>query len=185
MLLNTDMVFATAPATGGSGNYSLLIMLGLAVVLVFVMSRSSKKRVAQAQEQRQKMMSELTAGTWVRTTSGFYGKIVELHDEVVVLAGLTGEETVWDLRSITGANEPNFGDQPEVDQAGQDLGLDPKDGKSSQEREADMNTEPGSQRPAQSLPEGHDQAKYPDQGSVNEPKDVDFPAGKDSEDQNK
>lgn len=89
------------------------ITLGLLFVLMIVfMRRSSKKRVSQMQEQRENMEKMMTPGTWVRTTSGFFGKVVETSGEVITLENLTGEETLWDIRAIAEVKDPDFGTVP-------------------------------------------------------------------------
>ena len=45
----------------------------------------------------------------MRTTAGFYGKVVEVTGEVVTLENLTGDETLWDIRAIAEVREPSFG----------------------------------------------------------------------------
>ncbi|WP_308536084.1 preprotein translocase subunit YajC [uncultured Mobiluncus sp.] len=85
-------------------------ILGLAFLLMIVfMRRSGQKRASQMEEQRKSMEQMMTPGTWVRTTSGFFGKVVEVSGEVITLSNLTGEETLWDIRAIAKVENPNFG----------------------------------------------------------------------------
>ncbi|WP_263466856.1 preprotein translocase subunit YajC [Mobiluncus curtisii] len=85
-------------------------ILGLAFLLMIIfMRRSGQKRLSQMEEQRKSMEQMMTPGTWVRTTSGFFGKVVEVSGEVITLANLTGEETLWDIRAIAKVEDPNFG----------------------------------------------------------------------------
>lgn len=85
-------------------------ILGLAFLLMIIfMRRSGQKRLSQMEEQRKSMEQMMTPGTWVRTTSGFFGKVVEVSGEVITLANLTGEETLWDIRAIAKVENPNFG----------------------------------------------------------------------------
>ena len=85
-------------------------ILGLAFLLMIVfMRRSGQKRASQMEEQRRSMEQMMTPGTWVRTTSGFFGKVVEVSGEVITLSNLTGEETLWDIRAIAKVENPNFG----------------------------------------------------------------------------
>ena len=85
-------------------------ILGLALLLMIVfMRRSGQKRASQMEEQRRSMEQMMTPGTWVRTTSGFFGKVVEVSGEVITLSNLTGEETLWDIRAIAKVENPNFG----------------------------------------------------------------------------
>lgn len=103
------MLLTEATKTGGNSTITWLIMAAVFVLAIFMMSRSGKKRAAQAETQRQEMKKSMTPGTWVRTTSGFFGKVVEISGEVVTLQNLTGEETLWDVRAIAEVKEPNFG----------------------------------------------------------------------------
>ena len=101
--------FQTA-ATNAQNPIITWVILGLAFVLMIVfMRRSGQKRVSQMEEQRKSMEQMMTPGTWVRTTSGFFGKVVEVSGEVITLANLTGEETLWDLKAIAKVEDPNFG----------------------------------------------------------------------------
>lgn len=71
---------------------------------------------ALARRQQQKMLAEqarrteeaLVPGTWVRTSAGFYGTVVEVDGDVVTLATPLGEESLWGKRFIVGAEEPPF-----------------------------------------------------------------------------
>nr|WP_282921635.1 preprotein translocase subunit YajC [Mobiluncus sp. Marseille-Q7826] len=109
--------FQTA-ATNAQSPIITWVILGLAFVLMIVfMRRSGQKRVSQMEEQRKSMEQMMTPGTWVRTTSGFFGKVVEVSGEVVTLANLTGEETLWDLRAIAKVEDPNFGTVADSDSA--------------------------------------------------------------------
>lgn len=71
---------------------SMFVLLGLMIVMFWWMSRSSKKM-------RQKMADEREAavviGNNVVTTSGFYGRIVDVDGDAVTLQSPAGEETVW------------------------------------------------------------------------------------------
>ena len=79
------ILFADAAnaATGGTG--SLIMMLGIYAVifvaLYFIFIRpQSKQRKAQEQMQR-----ELEVGDSVLTTSGFYGVIIDITDDTVIV----------------------------------------------------------------------------------------------------
>lgn len=115
-----------------SGGQSSLLTWGLLIVLaiatVVLMRRSGNKRMEQVRQQQEQLKSSLQPGTWVRTTSGFFGKVVEVTGEVVTLANLTGEETLWDLRVIAEVKEPNFGTASEnSDLEGEGSGSAPDD----------------------------------------------------------
>ena len=75
--------FQTA-ATNAQNPIITWVILGLAFVLMIVfMRRSGQKRVSQMEEQRKSMEQMMTPGTWVRTTSGFFGKVVEAEADPV------------------------------------------------------------------------------------------------------
>lgn len=115
-----------------SGGQSSLLTWGLLIVMaiatVVLMRRSGNKRMEQVRQQQEQLKSSLQPGTWVRTTSGFFGRVVEVTGEVVTLANLTGEETLWDLRVIAEVKEPNFGTASEnSDLEGEESGSAPDD----------------------------------------------------------
>lgn len=73
-----------AAASGGMGNYTILIFFILMIVLMyFTMYRPQKKQ----QEQRQKMLNAIKVGDPVVTIGGLHGTIDELDDanQTVVL----------------------------------------------------------------------------------------------------
>ena len=55
------------------------------------------------------------AGTWVRTTGGFYGQVVDVDGDVVVLATQLGDESLWNKKAIVCAEEPPFASAGEDD----------------------------------------------------------------------
>lgn len=125
-MLFSDKVQA-AQNTTGSPMFTWLILGLFFVVAIVFMSRSGKKRVAQMEKQRQEMKDSLKEGTWVRMTSGFFGKVVEVGGDVVTLANLTGEETLWDVRAIAEIKEPNFGSVAESSAANEPGDDSPQD----------------------------------------------------------
>lgn len=70
-----------AEATAGSG----LVMLGTIVlwiaVMYFIIFRPQKKE----QKRIASMLSELAVGDSVLTTSGFYGTIIDITDDTVII----------------------------------------------------------------------------------------------------
>lgn len=107
-------------ATNAQNPIITWVILGLAcVVMVVFMRRSGQKRMSQMEEQRKSMEQMMTPGTWVRTTSGFFGKVVEVSGEVITLSNLTGEETLWDIRAIAKVEDPNFGTVKDSDDGAQ------------------------------------------------------------------
>lgn len=84
---------------------TILLMLVVMGVLLFVMSRSGNKKREKAAAQ---LRENLVPGAWVRTIGCFYGRVVELDGNVVVLETLSGEESLWDIRGIAEVAEPPF-----------------------------------------------------------------------------
>lgn len=69
-------------ATGGMGWGSLLIMYAVVIGgFWFLLMRPQKKE----QKRIQLMLSELAVGDTVLTTSGFYGVIIDVQDDDVVV----------------------------------------------------------------------------------------------------
>ncbi|MDO5064040.1 MAG: preprotein translocase subunit YajC [Actinomyces bowdenii] len=83
----------------------LIVVLG-GMWLMSFFARKQQRRMAQ--EQARRTEEALVPGTWVRTTSGFYGTVVEVDGDVVTLATPLGDETLWDKRAVVGAEEPPF-----------------------------------------------------------------------------
>ena len=79
----------------------ILAMWGMSVLL------RRQQRKAQAEQER-RTEEALVPGNWVRTVGGFYGTVVEVDGDVVTLATPLGDESLWNRRSIAGAEEPPF-----------------------------------------------------------------------------
>lgn len=73
----------TAETTKSSGGFVMLaIQLGiLGLLLYFMLIRPQKKQ----QKQMQSMLSTLEKGDSVLTNSGFYGVVIDVMDEVVIV----------------------------------------------------------------------------------------------------
>lgn len=83
-------------------NYQLIIFGVLIVVMFFMMSRSSKKareRMLQQQEEA------VQVGKNVVTTSGFFGRVVDVDGDAVTLMTPSGDESVWLKSAIRGEAE--------------------------------------------------------------------------------
>lgn len=82
MLENMVLMGAPSGGGGGGGGMSLLLMFVLIFgVMYFFMIRPQQKR----EKQRQKMITELKKGDKVVTSSGIFGTVWGLKDNVVVL----------------------------------------------------------------------------------------------------
>lgn len=82
-MLNFSILAADAGNAGAmSSPVFLLIWIGVLVVLFyFIAIRPQKKQ----QKQMDAMMSSLEVGDCVVTTAGFYGEVIDIMDEVVVV----------------------------------------------------------------------------------------------------
>lgn len=81
-----NLIFLTGQTTeGGSSTGSLLLLVAqialLGIVFYFLLIRPQKKQ----QKQMQAMLSTLEKGDSVLTTSGFYGVVIDVMDEVVIV----------------------------------------------------------------------------------------------------
>ncbi|MCR4671906.1 MAG: preprotein translocase subunit YajC [Lachnospiraceae bacterium] len=75
------MKFAPITLTTTNTLPMLLIYVVVFGVLIFFMMRPNKKE----QKQRQEMMSRLKVGDSVLTRSGFYGVVIDISEEVVIV----------------------------------------------------------------------------------------------------
>lgn len=64
-----------------SGLISLLPMMLLFVIMYFLMIRPQQKE----QKQKDQMLSQLAVGDTVLTTSGFYGTVIDIADDTVIV----------------------------------------------------------------------------------------------------
>ena len=88
---------------------SFLIMLVIMIGGLWLMSTFARRQQKKmADEQARRTEDALVPGTWVRTTAGFYGTVVEVDGDVVTLATPLGDESLWLKRSVVGAEEPPF-----------------------------------------------------------------------------
>lgn len=73
---------AETAQTGGSSWILLVVQIGiLGLLLYFMLIRPQKKQ----QKQMQAMLSTLGTGDSVLTSSGFYGVVIDVMDEVVIV----------------------------------------------------------------------------------------------------
>ncbi|CAM2828641.1 preprotein translocase subunit YajC [Actinomyces slackii] len=103
----------------------LALMLGVFWIMSFF-ARRQQSRMAEAQAQR--IEEALVPGAWVRTTSGFYGTVVEVDGDVVTLATPLGDETLWAKRAISGAEEPPFASAQDEEGSSDSDAIDEVDG---------------------------------------------------------
>ena len=71
-------ILATAEGSGVASLVSIVLMFG---ILYFMMIRPQQKE----QKRKDAMLSELATGDTVLTTSGFYGTIIDITDDTVIV----------------------------------------------------------------------------------------------------
>ncbi|WP_067780808.1 preprotein translocase subunit YajC [Actinomyces vulturis] len=98
---------------------STLVILVLFLLMMMLMSSFARRQQRKLTEQQAQQRDEaLVEGNWVRTTAGFYGRVVEVDGDVVTLSTPLGDETLWQKRAIVCAEEPPFAStQDEMDVA--------------------------------------------------------------------
>ncbi|MGV9316671.1 preprotein translocase subunit YajC [Streptomyces sp. NPDC003691] len=126
---------------------SLLTFLPFVVLIgaMFLMTRSAKKKQQQAAEMRDSMQP----GTGVRTIGGMYATVKEIHDETVLLEVAPGVYAVYAKNAIGAVlsdddyNQIVHGDEPESDEAGEELPAVPDDASSLTEPAGDAKIDLG------------------------------------------
>ncbi|HWT75821.1 MAG TPA: preprotein translocase subunit YajC [Mobilitalea sp.] len=83
--MNNLVLLTSSTASTGSSSGSWLILIGqiavLGLLLYFMLIRPQKKQ----QKQLQSMLSTLAAGDSVLTSGGFYGVVIDVMDEIVIV----------------------------------------------------------------------------------------------------
>lgn len=81
----SNLVLLTGSTATGSSSGQWLILVGelalIGLIMYFILIRPQKKQ----QKQMQTMLSTLEPGDSVVTTSGFYGVVIDVMDEVVIV----------------------------------------------------------------------------------------------------
>ena len=80
--MNGILLTAETAAAGGAG--TLLMVLWIAIIIGFMyffMIRPQKKE----QKKLQEMISSMEVGDYVLTTSGFYGSIIDITEDTVIV----------------------------------------------------------------------------------------------------
>ena len=72
---------STAQAGGGSMIMMIVWLVIFFLIMYFLMIRPQKKE----QKKKELMLSELAVGDTVLTTSGFYGTVIDLSDDTVIV----------------------------------------------------------------------------------------------------
>lgn len=79
--------------------YELLIIFAVMILFMWFTTRSARKAQLAAQQAREE---SIVVGTNVVTTSGFFGRIVDIDGDAITLESPSGDETVWLRSSIRG-----------------------------------------------------------------------------------
>ncbi len=75
-------ILATDAAAAGGGMISMIVwMVVIFGVMYFMMIRPQQKE----QKKKDLMLSELAVGDTVLTTSGFYGTVIDIADDTVIV----------------------------------------------------------------------------------------------------
>lgn len=73
-------ILAQASSAGATG-FSLIWIIIMLVVLYFMMIRPQQKET----KRKNAMLSELAVGDTVLTTSGFYGMVIDITEDTVIM----------------------------------------------------------------------------------------------------
>ena len=81
--MHSILLSTTTTGAGGTGSLiaTFLPMILLFVFMYFIMIRPQQKE----EKKKQLMLSELAVGDTVLTTSGFYGTIIDISDDTVIV----------------------------------------------------------------------------------------------------
>ena len=103
----------------------MLTMLIFMVVAMVALSYFGRRQNAKAEQAARARLEEACVpDTWVRTTSGYYAKFVEIDGDVVTLRTSPG---AWSpcgtAKAIYGAVNPPFADQDEDEDEEEGVGI--------------------------------------------------------------
>ncbi len=81
--MNNFLLLTESAGTGAGGGWLIMVLeIGaLGLLLYFMMIRPQRKQ----QKQLQSMLSTLAVGDSVLTSSGFYGVVIDIMDEIVIV----------------------------------------------------------------------------------------------------
>lgn len=68
-------------ATGGTGWYSIVMIVVMFALMYFLMIRPQQKE----QKKKTQMLADMQVGDTVMTTSGFYGTLLDIQEDTVVV----------------------------------------------------------------------------------------------------
>lgn len=73
---------ATDGVTGGMGGLGMLLVWGVFIVVMFLMMTGPQKK---EQKRLKAMLSTMEIGDSVYTTSGFYGMVIDISEDSVIV----------------------------------------------------------------------------------------------------
>ena len=76
---------ADGAATGANGAPSLIMIVGYMVIIIGVMYFVAIRPQKKEQKKQSQMLSALEVGDIVLTTSGFYGTVIDITDDTVIV----------------------------------------------------------------------------------------------------
>ena len=76
---------ADGAATGANGATSLIMIVGYMVIIIGVMYFVAIRPQKKEQKKQSQMYSALEVGDIVLTTSGFYGTVIDITDDTVIV----------------------------------------------------------------------------------------------------
>ncbi len=76
------MTLLAASSSGGMGQYGIMIWVVILIVFIVIFMVRPQRKEASRKEQ---MMKGLDIGDTVLTTSGFYGTVIGIQDDVVIV----------------------------------------------------------------------------------------------------
>lgn len=76
---------ADGAATGANGANSLIMIVGYMVIIIGVMYFVAIRPQKKEQKKQSQMLSALEVGDIVLTTSGFYGTVIDITDDTVIV----------------------------------------------------------------------------------------------------
>ena len=76
---------ADGAATGANGATSLIMIVGYMVIIIGVMYFVAIRPQKKDQKKQSQMLSALEVGDIVLTTSGFYGTVIDITDDTVIV----------------------------------------------------------------------------------------------------
>ena len=79
--MNTVLLEGASTSTGGSITVMLIYLLVIGVAFYFLLLRPQKKE----QKRMQALIDSISIGDSVLTTAGFYGVIIDIMDEVIIV----------------------------------------------------------------------------------------------------